>query len=1389
MDELTVRNGPEADRWRMARVGLLNFWYYDEEIFETEEGRLILRGANGSGKSVTMQSFLPLVLDGDKRPHRLDPFGSRDRRIEYYLLGEADSGKSDVTGYLWMEFVQPSRGLTKTIGIGLRARRGAASVQFWGFRLDDGRRIGENFWLYDRHHWLEHQVRVPLGRQELEKEIGAGGEVVHDQASYRDMVNKHLFGFADAEAYQDLLHLLIQLRSPKLSKDFKPTAIYEILHGALPPLQEDDLRPLSEVLEDMDQIADRLDELRLHKKEMERLHDAYDRYNKRMLYDLSVRLLERNAEFGAHRSKTAEQEARLAEAEEAKRAASEENARADAELQRISVELDVLENHEAIGKQRELEAASSALADTEKHLELARERVGKQRNRRAAVDRELEDQRYKRERSAKEQQEALAELEAIAGEIEFAEHPVFHAYWDRGEPEEDGWREPWRRDLRRHRERLEAALGKAREEQEAARIAAQLEVELGAARKERDDRERERAEAARRLEAGKEALREAVVAWRGTLRELPFGDERVRQTFEAITAFGPEARSPEAIRAPMQAALADRREAVTADRLQLQQEKKALERERERLREEKAAWEASREPEPPRSEARRKRRAELPAGSGAPLFEACDFQDGVGDDAKARIEEALERSGLLDAWIAPDGRIGRTVEGQEEAWVVPQPHEFGYTLADVLRPSPSPESGLSAETVHAVLRSFLWAEEGDLSESEPFGAVIAGSGRYRLGPLAGTATSKPRAEYIGKETRRRTKQLEIARLQRELEQLEERISEFDERIAGIRTREELLQAEAAAFPACSALEEALQTMLEASYRLQAALGQENRAVERFKEKTAEWREAQRQLHELTAGWMRLKRLKELEEAVAAAKDYEGVIGELHSLWSRSREAAARMETLQAESRSVQEAIENDEALIDELDERLRELRAQVESLRRVMDELGLADISRRIEALKADQARLAREQRDIRSRLEAAKEAAARADASVQLYREREAELKTSLETAVSGWRQEMERRLVAEWRDVYASDVADAADSKDVRDAGRSAAARLAAEIKQRYDAAFQGRNADTVKNSLLELYNEVRTVLTDYVLESEIDEQTGRISIQSLRDRAHPLSLSLLLEELARDEEQQRVLLSEKDRELYEEIILRSVGKAIRQRIHRAESWVRRMNRLMEERNTSSGLRLKLDWEPKAAQNEQELDTAELVELLKRDSHRLREDEIDAMIRHFRSRIGYAKMSAQSEKESLRKHLYEALDYRNWFAFELKYRKGEQTGYRPLTDSRFNVLSGGEKAMAMYIPLFAAAWSRYSDARADAPRLISLDEAFAGVDEDNMRDMFQLLTEMGFDYMMTSQVLWGCYDTVPRLAIYEIYRPKDVDFVTLFHYRWNGRMKEYVQDRSGTG
>jgi hypothetical protein len=94
----------ETNRWVIERAGLINFWYYDEEEFVFSEGRLLLRGSNGSGKSVTMQSFIPLLLDGNKSPDRLDPFGSRARKLENYFLGDEDNKKNENTAYLYMEF-------------------------------------------------------------------------------------------------------------------------------------------------------------------------------------------------------------------------------------------------------------------------------------------------------------------------------------------------------------------------------------------------------------------------------------------------------------------------------------------------------------------------------------------------------------------------------------------------------------------------------------------------------------------------------------------------------------------------------------------------------------------------------------------------------------------------------------------------------------------------------------------------------------------------------------------------------------------------------------------------------------------------------------------------------------------------------------------------------------------------------------------------------------------------------------------------------------------------------------------------------------------------------------------------------------------------------------
>lgn len=69
----------------------------------------------------------------------------------------------------------------------------------------------------------------------------------------------------------------------------------------------------------------------------------------------------------------------------------------------------------------------------------------------------------------------------------------------------------------------------------------------------------------------------------------------------------------------------------------------------------------------------------------------------------------------------------------------------------------------------------------------------------------------------------------------------------------------------------------------------------------------------------------------------------------------------------------------------------------------------------------------------------------------------------------------------------------------------------------------------------------------------------------------------------------------------------------------------------------------------------------------------------------------------------------------------------------------------------------------------------------SFCGGDETNIRDMFRLMVEFEFNFMINSQILWGDYDTVPALAIYQLIRPENVKFVSVIRYLWNGKQKAY--------
>jgi hypothetical protein len=107
----------------------------------------------------------------------------------------------------------------------------------------------------------------------------------------------------------------------------------------------------------------------------------------------------------------------------------------------------------------------------------------------------------------------------------------------------------------------------------------------------------------------------------------------------------------------------------------------------------------------------------------------------------------------------------------------------------------------------------------------------------------------------------------------------------------------------------------------------------------------------------------------------------------------------------------------------------------------------------------------------------------------------------------------------------------------------------------------------------------------------------------------------------------------------------------------------------------------------------------------------------------------------------------------------------------------------SSGERVLTVTLPLFAAASAHYRSAHPAAPRLVLLDEAFAGVDDDARAKCMGLLATFDLDFVMTSEREWGCYPSVPALAIHQLSRREGIEAVHVSRWEWDGRARARVK------
>ncbi len=1353
-------------KWQINKVGLIDFWYYDEEEFEFVDGRMLLRGANGSGKSVTMQSFIPLLLDGNMRPERLDPFGSRARKIENYLL-EEDDEREERTGYLYMELKRQENEEYVTLGIGLRARRNK-KLESWYFCITDGRRVGRDLFLYK-----DVKNKITCSKGELKYRIGDGGKVLETQGEYAQCVNRLLFGFETPEEYKEFLDLLIQLRTPKLSKDFKPTVINEILSSSLQTLSEDDLRPMSEAIENMDNLKTNLDTLSDSIRAARQIEKVYDQYNQIVLYDKALLFTDALRAYETCRR----------EGKNVLNALLEQNEK----LQKEEAHYEELKQEETVLKEEKasLDKSDAAqLKEREGRLKAELEEKQKEQNAKERQEQEKKDKELDtRQRIKKEEEKAeeiwgeieteLEEMEAELGEIPFDEFAFLKNDLLK-EQEKDYNFSSHHQLLNAYTKKVESAKEALQEEQTFQEKYDRCLAELDTCRREQNHAEKEVQQYENLMHETKSELTEQVYLWDRQNQEIHLPAETLQAISRKIEEYELGSDYSE-IRELTKPKLYEIEHALSEERLLLTYD---LNQEEEKLREAKdelEEWENKKEPEPEQPDSVKKNR-ELLKERGIPFlqfYKTIEFDHALSEERMNRLEEALLEMGALDALIVPEEyreQVYALDAGVCDRYIFSDVRHVGQNLQEVLEVDNGENDILFYHTISNILSAIGYGEE---SEERGSGSWIDEDGNYRIGVLEGTITKEYQARFIGVRAREKFRMEKIEELKEACARLENTVNGLKKRLEENKGRTEQARAEWEHFPKEDDLKTAAKALADREY----ALEQKNKKLweqQELAEKERAALDAVRiKVREICGKCYLPPRLDTFTQAFTSLHRYKELLTQLqvaHGNFQNGRRYAE----------SQKEYLEEVKADLDEIRYELSRIARKVRELEgllaSVKEQLALTDyeeIKERLDYCVMRLGKLPGERENC-----VGKQESLRKEAEILQEKSRENEKRQS---NLLVKKEKYERVFAAEYRLGYTERGYVVND--DMEDQAK--------KVCDFFVGKFGSKKQSDLFGSLQESYHSNRGYLLDYqitlqTLFEDLDEENSVLDVSvkridiSAKYRGTPVKFKELIEKMSEDAQALGRILSDRDRELFEDILANTISKKIRGKIQASKRWVEKMNMLMESMQTSSGLKLSLRWKNKSAQKEEQLDTKELVELLQKDVEIMREEEVDSLSRHFRSKIEEARKitgdigSVQSFHATMR----EVLDYRKWFEFKLECQKtGEKK--KELTDRVFFTFSGGEKAMAMYVPLFSAVAAKYAGARYDAPKLISLDEAFAGVDETNIRDMFRLMVEFEFNFMINSQILWGDYDTVPGLAIYQLIRPENAKFVSVIHYIWNGKMK----------
>ncbi|MDW5330322.1 TIGR02680 family protein [Plantactinospora sp. KLBMP9567] len=1391
---------PERVRWQPLRAGLVDIFYYDQEEFHFHGGSLLLRGNNGTGKSKVLALTLPFLLDGDLAPYRVEPDGDPNKRMEWNLLLGGRHPHPERLGYTWLEFGRrDADGRTHflTIGAGLKAVSGRGIARHWFFVTSQ--RVGGDL-----------QLLSPTGtapaRERLRDALGGAGTVYDRAVDYRRAVDEALFGLGNR--YEALISLLIKLRQPQLSKRPDEKTLSRALSDALPPLDENLIAQVAEAFRSLDDERETLRELAETKRAADDFLARYRRYAQVATKRKAGVLRQRHSRYEQLGRDLAEAQRAYTEADERVRQAQARLGELDYEQQGLTARRQAL--------------AESPEARTAEHLH------------------RLRDIAEQRALFARRQQERLQDIEAdvarnrrsldeAAGELRHAEK----AETDAREVVAHSAERAMIAD--RHRDRVVAALatdptGAPTSEQTGEPTSAQAGGPTGA--QAGGPTGAQAGGPARAGHAGSggvatatRAATELVEAWTSALRTL----ERLRETAGAAQGRADRARGdldrldgelaaadlrvadaetaatqqadllvrlvrehlanlvelpvtdPDAVLARLEQwvsglagdnpAAREITRAATSATEAIARQDAALEAEQRRARarldeidaELRRLADGVHQPPPAPHTRVPEVRADRP---GAPLWRVVDFAESVPDADRAGIEAALEAAGVLDAWLDPDGSLRDPVSG--DTVLRPAGPVSGETELRPAGPVPANLDGLlrpaidAADPAAATLTDRLVA---DVLAAIGYGAGstavtwVDADGRYGTGIVAGRWT-KPAAEHIGDGARAAARRARVATLRHEADELSALVDDLAGQRAALDERRRGVTEEAEGLPSDQPVHEA-HTLVRTAYdHRRETLARRDEARTELETAAGTAAAALTAATEFAAD----VGLPYAAEELAAVRDgLQAYQVALAAWWPAVTGAEAAARRHGAARRAYQERLVRLEPAAEEAasaQEQATTARIEFDTLDATAG-ASVAELQRQISEVTGALAGCEEARRHIREQEGAARDARGVASGRRDGLERELDEVSRSRDEAVEALRAFAGTGLIG----LVCPDL-------ELPDPGQPWAATPAVALARGVDRLLAEVDTEHARWERLQ-----QQVSVDVKLLADNLSRHGHQVLPAVREetmivevvfQGHPRTVADLATALVGEIEERQRVLSAHEREVLETHLVNEVAGALQELISGAERQVESMNGELDSRPTSTGMRLRLLWRPTRDA------PAGLAELRARQ---LRQST-DVWNEEDRRSVG-TFLQQQIDRERLRdeaatwtEQLTRALDYRAWHEFAVQRRQDGQ--WRPATGPA----SGGERVLAASIPLFAAASSYYGSAgNPYAPRLIALDEAFAGVDDDSRAKCLGLLATFDLDVVMTSEREWGCYPQVPGLGIAQLARHEGIDAVLVTPWRWDGR------------